>query len=133
MITLAPSMPEWFEDATWTVNAINIGGSRGPTRYARIHPSPESGIPRPALWLAFALAVFWTMPFPSWEALITVVSATLVLSYAIAPVSVAAPGACRAPPVRGSRPRNYRTAILCRRSRARDIAGGVGSRFRERQ
>jgi amino acid transporter len=30
------------------------------------------------------------MPFPSWETLITVVSAALVLSYAIAPVSVAA-------------------------------------------
>ena len=30
------------------------------------------------------------MPFPSWEALINVVSAALVLSYAVAPVSVAA-------------------------------------------
>ncbi|WP_426199269.1 APC family permease [Pseudomonas sp. DC3200b2] len=51
---------------------------------------PESGIPRPALWLTFALSVFWTLPFPSWEALINVVSAALVLSYAVAPVSVAA-------------------------------------------
>lgn len=50
----------------------------------------KSGIPRPALWLTFALSVFWTLPFPSWEALINVVSAALVLSYAIAPVSVAA-------------------------------------------
>ena len=50
----------------------------------------KSGIPRPALWLTFALSVFWTMPFPSWEALINVVSAALVLSYAVAPVSVAA-------------------------------------------
>ncbi|WP_051005674.1 APC family permease [Pantoea sp. A4] len=50
----------------------------------------ESGIPRPALWLTFALAVFWTLPFPSWEAMISVVSASLVLSYAIAPVCVAA-------------------------------------------
>ena len=50
----------------------------------------ESGIPRPALWLTFALSVFWTLPFPSWEALINVVSAALVLSYAVAPVSVAA-------------------------------------------
>ena len=50
----------------------------------------ESGIPRPALWLTFALAVFWTLPFPSWEALINVVSAALVLSYAVAPVTVAA-------------------------------------------
>lgn len=50
----------------------------------------KSGIPRPALWLTFGLAVFWTMPFPSWEALINVVSAALVLSYAVAPVSVAA-------------------------------------------
>lgn len=50
----------------------------------------KSGIPRPALWLTFALSVFWTLPFPSWEALINVVSAALVLSYAVAPVTVAA-------------------------------------------
>ncbi|OBR46301.1 APC family permease [Paraburkholderia tropica] len=50
----------------------------------------KSGIPRPALWLTFGLSVFWTMPFPSWEALINVVSAALILSYAIAPISVAA-------------------------------------------
>ncbi|MDD1976282.1 APC family permease [Pseudomonas tussilaginis] len=50
----------------------------------------KSGIPRPGLWLTFALSVFWTLPFPSWEALINVVSAALVLSYAIAPVTVAA-------------------------------------------
>lgn len=49
-----------------------------------------SGIPRPALWLTFGLSVFWTLPFPSWEALINVVSAALVLSYAVAPISVAA-------------------------------------------
>ncbi|TKI07863.1 APC family permease [Martelella alba] len=50
----------------------------------------QSGIPRPALWLSFLLSVFWTLPFPSWEALINVVSAALVLSYALAPISVAA-------------------------------------------
>lgn len=50
----------------------------------------ESGIPRPALWLTFALSIFWTLPFPSWEALINVVSAALILSYAVAPISVAA-------------------------------------------
>ncbi len=50
----------------------------------------KSGIPRPALWLTFALSVFWTMPFPSWEKLISVVSAALVMSYALAPVTVAA-------------------------------------------
>jgi amino acid transporter len=50
----------------------------------------RSGIPRAGLWLTFALAVFWTLPFPSWDVLINVVSAALVLSYAVAPVSVAA-------------------------------------------
>ncbi|WP_202843938.1 APC family permease [Luteimonas saliphila] len=49
----------------------------------------KSGIPRAALWLSFALSVFWTLPFPSWEKLIGVVSAALVLSYAVAPVTVA--------------------------------------------
>lgn len=51
---------------------------------------PRSGIPRPALWLTFALAVFWTLPFPSWSQMIDVVSAALVLSYAVAPISTAA-------------------------------------------
>ena len=50
----------------------------------------KSGIPRPALWLTFFLSLFWTMPFPSWEKLITIVSAALVLSYALAPVTVGA-------------------------------------------
>ena len=50
----------------------------------------KSGIPRPALWLSLALSIFWTLPFPSWEALISVVSAALVLSYAVAPITVAA-------------------------------------------
>lgn len=50
----------------------------------------KSGIPRRALWLSFGLSVFWTLPFPSWEKLIGVVSAALVLSYAVAPLAVAA-------------------------------------------
>jgi amino acid transporter len=49
-----------------------------------------SGIPRPALWLTLALSIFWTLPFPSWSAMINVVSAALVLSYAVAPVTTAA-------------------------------------------
>ncbi|WP_431019807.1 APC family permease [Burkholderia cepacia] len=56
--------------------------------FARVDEA--SGIPRAGLWLTFGLAIFWTMPFPSWEALINIVSAALVLSYAVAPVSVAA-------------------------------------------
>ncbi|HET7610582.1 MAG TPA: APC family permease [Rhodanobacteraceae bacterium] len=50
----------------------------------------RSGIPRPALWLTLALSIFWMLPFPSWSAMINVVSAALVLSYAVAPVSTAA-------------------------------------------
>ena len=64
---------------------------RAPAPSSGLHPHRrEVGNPAPALWLTFGLAVFWTMPFPSWEALINVVSAALVLSYAVAPVSVAA-------------------------------------------
>ncbi len=66
----------------------------------------KSGIPRAALWLTFALAVFWTLPFPSWSAMINVVSAALVLSYATAPITAAAlrrnaPGLTRPFRVRG--------------------------------
>ncbi|MGH8216642.1 MAG: APC family permease, partial [Rhodanobacteraceae bacterium] len=50
----------------------------------------KSGIPRQALWLTLALSIFWMLPFPSWSAMINVVSAALVLSYAVAPVTTAA-------------------------------------------
>jgi amino acid transporter len=56
--------------------------------FAKVNKS--TGIPRPSLWLSFALAVFWTLPFPSWDALVNVCSVALILSYAIAPVSAAA-------------------------------------------
>lgn len=49
----------------------------------------KTGIPTPALWLTFALSIFWTLPFPSWKALIGVVSSALMLSYALAPISAA--------------------------------------------
>jgi len=70
---------------------VVYGWSRGGTffkLFSRV--DGKSGIPRPALWLTFALAVFWTLPFPSWSAMIQVVSAALVLSYAVAPVTAAA-------------------------------------------
>ena len=54
------------------------------------HIDAKSGIPRPALWLTFFLSIFWTLPFPSWETLIGVVSAALVMSYAIAPITCGA-------------------------------------------
>lgn len=70
---------------------VVYGWARGGT-FFRIFTrvGAKSGIPRPALWLTFALAIFWTLPFPSWSAMISVVSAALVLSYAVAPVTAAA-------------------------------------------
>ncbi|CAI3922221.1 Serine transporter YbeC [Commensalibacter communis] len=53
------------------------------------HVDEKSGVPTPALWLTFALSIFWTLPFPSWKALIGVVSSALMLSYALAPISAA--------------------------------------------
>lgn len=47
----------------------------------------RTGVPRPALWLTFGLSVFWTLPFPSWGALVDVVSAALIFTYAVAPIS----------------------------------------------
>jgi amino acid transporter len=49
-----------------------------------------SGVPRPALWLSLVLAVFWTLPFPSWGALIGIVSSAQMMSYTLAPVTAAA-------------------------------------------
>ncbi|MCQ6267735.1 APC family permease [Fictibacillus sp. WQ 8-8] len=56
--------------------------------FSRVHE--KTGIPRPSLWLSFVLSVFWTLPFPSWNALVNVCSVALILSYAIAPISSAA-------------------------------------------
>lgn len=53
-----------------------------------IHVGREFDIPRPVLWLTLALSVFWTLPFPPWEQLISVMSVALALSYAIAPITV---------------------------------------------
>ncbi|MEE8663014.1 MAG: APC family permease [Acetobacter sp.] len=50
----------------------------------------RTGVPEKALTCTFGLALFWTLPFPSWQALIGVVSSALMLSYAFAPVSAAA-------------------------------------------
>ena len=70
---------------------VVYGWARGGT-FFKLFTSVDakSGIPRPALWLTLALSIFWTLPFPSWSAMINVVSAALVLSYAVAPVTAAA-------------------------------------------
>ncbi|HEX5353605.1 MAG TPA: APC family permease [Rhodanobacteraceae bacterium] len=70
---------------------VVYGWARGGTFFRLFtRVDAKSGIPRPALWLTLALAVFWMLPFPSWSAMIKVVSAALVMSYAVAPVTVAA-------------------------------------------
>ncbi|MCG0999016.1 APC family permease [Acetobacter persici] len=55
----------------------------------------QRGVPDKALLLTFGLALFWTLPFPSWQALIGVVSSALMLSYAMAPTSAAALRRCQ--------------------------------------
>ncbi|GBQ33291.1 APC family permease [Gluconacetobacter azotocaptans] len=70
---------------------IIYGWARGgtfPALFARVDRG--SGVPRPALYLTFVMAVFWTLPFPSWQALIGVVSSALMMSYAFAPIAAAA-------------------------------------------
>ncbi|MCL6516282.1 APC family permease [Alicyclobacillus sp.] len=47
----------------------------------------RTGVPRPALWLAFLLSIFFTLPFPSWDKLVGVVSSATVLTYILGPVS----------------------------------------------
>ncbi|MDQ6600831.1 APC family permease [Bacillus salipaludis] len=67
------------------------GWARGGTLFKIFTKVDEkSGIPRPAVWLSFVLSIFWTLPFPSWDTLISVVSAALVFSYAIAPICAGA-------------------------------------------
>lgn len=56
--------------------------------FGRIKPGVT--VPRPALWLTFILAVFWTLPFPTWGQLVGVVSSATVMTYIIGPISAAA-------------------------------------------
>lgn len=71
-----------------TTSRLIFGWTRGGTFFKAFGKIDEkSGVPRPALWLAFILSLFWTLPFPSWGAMIAVVSNALVLTYAIAPIS----------------------------------------------
>jgi amino acid transporter len=74
-----------------TTPRVIYGWARGRTLFKVFTKVDEkSGIPRPAVWLSFVLSIFWTLPFPSWDTLISVVSAALVLSYAIAPIAAGA-------------------------------------------
>lgn len=52
--------------------------------------SPKNGVPRPALWLSLILAIVWTLPFPTWQTLVGVISAATVMTYLIGPISAAA-------------------------------------------
>lgn len=56
--------------------------------FRRIHA--RSGVPRPALVLTFLLAVFWTLPFPTWSKLVGVISSATVMTYIIGPISASA-------------------------------------------
>ncbi|WP_062308612.1 APC family permease [Alicyclobacillus sendaiensis] len=47
----------------------------------------KTGVPHAALWLAFIMAIFWTLPFPSWGAMVNVVSAATIVTYVVGPVS----------------------------------------------
>jgi len=71
-----------------TTSRVVFGWARNRTLFGvfgRIHE--RRGIPRPALWFAFGAAIFWTLPFPSWGALVAVVSSALIFTYAVAPIS----------------------------------------------
>ncbi|MDR7001230.1 APC family permease [Neobacillus niacini] len=71
-----------------TTSRLVFGWTRSGTFFKIFGKVDEkSGIPRPALWLSLILSIFWTLPFPSWDAMIAVVSNALVLTYALAPVS----------------------------------------------
>lgn len=50
----------------------------------------KTGVPRVALWFTFILAVFWTLPFPSWEALVSVAASSAIMAFITGPISAAA-------------------------------------------
>ena len=71
-----------------TCSRVVFGWARNGTLFrvfSRINE--RTGIPRPALWLTLGLSIFWTLPFPSWNALVTVVSSALIFTYAVGPIS----------------------------------------------
>ncbi|QQE77420.1 APC family permease [Alicyclobacillus sp. SO9] len=50
----------------------------------------KTGVPRASLWLTFILSVFWTLPFPTWNKLVGVISSATVMTYIIGPISASA-------------------------------------------
>jgi amino acid transporter len=50
----------------------------------------KTGVPRAALWFSLILAIFWTLPFPSWDKLVAVASSSGVLCFVMGPVAAAA-------------------------------------------
>jgi amino acid transporter len=50
----------------------------------------KTGVPRASLWLAYLLAIFWTLPFPTWGQLVGVISSATVMTYVVGPISAAA-------------------------------------------
>ena len=74
-----------------TTSRLIYAWSRNGTLFKTFaHVDKKTGIPRSSLWLSLGLSIFWTLPFPSWNALVNVCSVALILSYAIAPISSAA-------------------------------------------
>jgi amino acid transporter len=71
-----------------STNRVIFGWAKNGTFFKAFGKLDEkSGVARPALWLGFLLAIFWTLPFPSWDQLVGVVSSATVLTYLVGPIS----------------------------------------------
>lgn len=68
------------------VRAASVNGHI-PARLGRLS---ANGVPAISLWVNFAVGLVLFVPFPGWQAMMTLVSSTLVLSLAWGPVSLIA-------------------------------------------
>lgn len=50
----------------------------------------HTGVPRPALWLAFVMAIIWILTFQTWSSIISAATAAKALTYVAGPVSLVA-------------------------------------------
>ncbi|MEM8852133.1 MAG: APC family permease [Pseudomonadota bacterium] len=69
------------------LNRAMAQNGHAPARVARLN---RHGVPGPALWVNFGVALVLLLPFPGWQAMMTLVSSSLVLSLGLGSLSMIA-------------------------------------------
>lgn len=73
----------------------SAGVPRGLLAFSKMRYFPQSllkitrkGTPGPAMYVAFFVAIFFLLPFPSWQKMVGILSSATLLTYMVGPISV---------------------------------------------